>query len=586
MGKFNASEVRYLNNVISGDDLNKILKRILTDANDILLDYCGPNSGHMAIFNTTHDARKMTKFTRDGINILRAIEYANPIDSYVMSMLQYIGAGLERRAGDGTTSAMLLSVNIINRLRELCIGKDDSVVIPYHKLQKEYVDFSAWMLKKLKQASIVPKDGETELIRGIAYHQALTSSHGDVELANIVSELLASLPRRAWSHMIYRQEAIETDTRYRLEINTATYSCTGNLMDGRMNNAPLGNSMIHENAKVIIPPHELHSNSHLTIELVAMLEALDANSEPTVCLLLRPSNDVASTLYQLYARKRDENVKLAIVWLPDGIASRCNDVNAIYSIKNIDIINQSFESLLILENVTVKFEHDQLKLYGFGEYDAEGILKGSLEEKNAACRYLKILNMNIENFEAQKTQIGNADKANRLRTMRNNIEFKCLGNIVIGGQIYEATAAKDVLEDVLSATREAISSGVLLGGFRSISVIINDIDVELAKETLLKNMLAVFLLAIFDLNSAMINKSEYQQLVERIHDNTSLDIVSGAIVPFNTEGLTQREAPVITQSFSAYSEFLKRFGDLCPKIVCMTRMIVPDAINDLEGKQT
>jgi hypothetical protein len=587
-GRFSAKEERYRNNVLSGELLEQSLQRIINDVVAILQDYCGPNSGYIALFSTALDGRKVTKFTRDGINTLRAIEYVNPIDSYVVSLLQYIGAGLERRAGDGTTSSMILSAKLIQQMRANFTGVPHQ--LPYYKLQAAYQQYCELIITALAEYTIKPEETDHELIYGIAYHQALTSSHGDAELAKIVATLLSSLPRRAWSHMIYRQEAIETNERYRVELNDATYSCTCNLMDGRMCNTPLGNAVMYDSAVLIVPPYELNSNSVLTQMIMEKLEALTVDDPPTVCMFLRPANDVASALYQLYARKRAEGIKLVIVWLPDGVAARCNDVNAIYAIHGIDSIN-SEQPPLMLEGIKVHVEHDTIKLYNFGGYDETGIHIGASNPEHAVCRFLEVLNANIRNLEVDKTRINNASNAEKLKAMRNNIEFKCLGNIVIGGQIYESTAAKDVLEDVLSATREAITSGVLLGGFRSLQLASVELSIRLNRqqagsrsqteqERMVGVIASMFAGVINKFNQAMMGDLDAVPALSSIQ--TSVDVVTGAVIPFTRENLMKINHPMITQSFSAYTEFLKRFGDICPKIVCMTRMIVPNAINDLE----
>lgn len=567
--KFSTTKLRHVTNVISGDELNNTLETIVDDTCNLLLDYCGPTAGFAAIFSTLNDGRDSTKFTKDGINIIRALEYANPLDAYVLSLLRYIGAGLEKAAGDGTTSSMILCAKVLMRLRKEANKKDGPT---YRDVVDTYNAFVAAILLELDNLSI-NSGTDIDLVRGIGYHQALTSSHGDVELSELVSDLLASLPQRAWNHLIYRQEAIETDELYRVEINNSSYSCNATLLDGRMYNNELGNAVNHKSATLVVCPYELYTNSLEFTDVVELLEKRVKEDAPLVIVCPPPDSVVAKRIDTLYNEKRKEGCSITILWLTQPIAPRCEDSTAIFAICGIDSVTTE-QSLLILEDIPVKFEHHILKLYNLVEYTPEGYHPDLDDPASAVSRFLFVLDSNIQYAEDNPNQASAKRAMDRLHAIRNQVEFSGIGNIVIGGQIYGAESARDILEDVLAATRESITGGCLIGGYRSLAQAISNC-MDTTKTTPLFEAIAdAFYAAILELNLAISDNTR------GVSFDRSFNVITNTSEDFTKEALMDKNSGMVIQSTTSYKELLKRFGDIIPKIVCMTRMIVPNAIDE------
>ncbi len=111
------------------------------------------------------------------------------------------------------------------------------------------------ILPNLENEAITPQERDKDLIRGIAYHQAMTSSHGDEELAIMVADLLSSVPTKSWDHQTYRVESVETVDRFKVEYDEASFTTTdANLVDNRMFNNAFGNSVEYDTATLVVFP--------------------------------------------------------------------------------------------------------------------------------------------------------------------------------------------------------------------------------------------------------------------------------------------------------------------------------------------
>ena len=98
---------RGISNVIEQKVINTDLRRVSDNIFNVLKHHYGPYSG----FAAKDDGQPLneTIFTKDGIGIIRAIQYASPQEEWVRKTIAYIGSRMESSVGDGTTSAMMFT---------------------------------------------------------------------------------------------------------------------------------------------------------------------------------------------------------------------------------------------------------------------------------------------------------------------------------------------------------------------------------------------------------------------------------------------------------------------------------------------
>jgi chaperonin GroEL (HSP60 family) len=168
-----------LTNRIEHDDICEIMINTFNDIAEVLSDHCGPY-GQFAMITTPNNKVAEPVFTKDGIGIVRAMEYMSPMEEFVRTTLAYIGSRIETAAGDGTTSSMIICATGLSSLMSWL--QSAPYAYTYTKMIDVYNTFVASICKllnenkytvdKLQEKYSFPRK---ELIRRIAYNQAFTS---------------------------------------------------------------------------------------------------------------------------------------------------------------------------------------------------------------------------------------------------------------------------------------------------------------------------------------------------------------------------------------------------------------------------
>ena len=565
MGKESITKNRLTTNVVKDDALDDTLIGVADIVIGTLLEHCGPNSQFATIFGDNGAGQLTTKFTKDGIGILRSIEFNNAIDEMIMSLFKNVGHGMESKAGDGTTSSVIIALNAIKELRS----------DPTLREQYNYTTFMVAFRKacdtieeNMRLHSIKPDTTNTELLKGIAYHQSMTSAHGDKELSELVSELIGQVHPLALKHLIYRAEPIETDVRYRLEVETANYKCPAHLWDQHMYNTDLGDAVDYPDCTIVLPPYSLSSNSSSYGDLKRLIEELTPESDPLAIIVPPMDNAVIQELTTMYHIKRRENCKLAVFNLRKGFIPRCDDLTAIFAICGVDNMMND-PGLLIRDHAAVRFKYEQLSIENVCEYTEDGVHVDLHTEGTALSRLSLVIDSSIHGYEQQKNMRSDVGTiVSGLQRVRNNVSYKSLANVVIGGALYEQQANEDVIKDVLQAVRESILSGVALGGFKGLLTPLSSYMgvVEAKVHTVLHN------------GVDLVNNTFPWESIDYTCSQDATD-PKAPCIPLNEDTLTSRDNMLVVQSLTSYNEFFKRLCDVVPRMVYTNKIIVPNTTN-------
>ena len=577
--KIGSNQHRYKCNMMFDEALDESFEHICDKLLNVLKRYCGPYAGYAALFETMPDGRQATKFTRDGINIVSALEFVNPIDSCTLSLLKTVGHGMEKMAGDGTTSAIILCIEALRSLRGKLRGKN----IPYRKFFTAYSHVVYELVKMLDKQCIVPSNKAE--IKGVAYHQAMTSSHQDEEMATIIAELFSSIPVKAWTNIGYRMEARETNDRFRLEYDDSSFSCQANLMDNLMFTDDLG-TVSDVTGIVIVLPSEPITGSFVFDQALSIIHNLTPEDGPLTLISNQPDRKVYETLTKLYSTKFHEGCSFGIYWLPTntGQMARCTDLDAIYVCAGYDrrVLG---DKPLILENARLRWENSRLQIFDIAKYTEDGYHIDLLDEFSPLSKFIKMVDALIDSLTKElTTNIRNGETIRKLTALKNTLEFQRSGRVVIGGPIYEQIASKDVIDDVIRAVSISLREGCLLGGFRSMIPLLlnyrtqtNDACEQLIVDALVE--------VIADFNVFMYSECcSEEQLTDKLADIRSgvdsMDVITGKFTKFTADNLKSFEHPMILQSKTSYTEFLKRFGDVVPRMIYTTGISIPNAVDE------
>ena len=101
-------------NVIGTTKLREVQSETLEALADFLKPSFGPNGSN----TTIGGVNKLTQYTKDGKTILRDIELFGEIENTVKQDIYEVTRNVVKKVGDGTTSAIILSHLIFERLKE------------------------------------------------------------------------------------------------------------------------------------------------------------------------------------------------------------------------------------------------------------------------------------------------------------------------------------------------------------------------------------------------------------------------------------------------------------------------------------
>lgn len=180
-----------ISNVINYDHLSDLYTSILDDLSDILVRSYGPY-GSNSLIQKGPDTFPV--YTKDGHTILSNVKYHNIVERTITSNILSITEYIVKSVGDGTTSAVLLSRNILNGLLQLqhLFKSEGYVIAPVLiiRLFKETVD---------KMIDIIRDNGrEMDVVNLDPFHISMISTNGDEDISLRIQKLYEELGKEVY----------------------------------------------------------------------------------------------------------------------------------------------------------------------------------------------------------------------------------------------------------------------------------------------------------------------------------------------------------------------------------------------------
>lgn len=161
-------------NIVKGKELRKVQQDTLHTIKDSLVNTFGPNG------STTMIKKSPSEFaltTKDGHTVLSNIKFTGMIESTVVQEINELTTHIVKTVGDGTTSAIILSSIIFDKLVESNLqGHPSNIIKAFKEAVKEIID------------EISEKDN-TEVSLNDIYNIALTSTNNNTEIANYLYDI-------------------------------------------------------------------------------------------------------------------------------------------------------------------------------------------------------------------------------------------------------------------------------------------------------------------------------------------------------------------------------------------------------------
>ena len=176
-----------ISNVVNYDRLGDLYIQILEDLSNILEKSYGPYGSNTLIQNQPGVA---PFYTKDGHTILGSVKYHNIIEKSIVSNILSITEYIVKHVGDGTTSAVLLSYEILKNLKEYM--KEYPEIQPVRLVQSfnKAVEVICECIKNHgREFDIEKKD---------PYYISMISTNGDDEVSQQIQTLYKELGKELY----------------------------------------------------------------------------------------------------------------------------------------------------------------------------------------------------------------------------------------------------------------------------------------------------------------------------------------------------------------------------------------------------
>ncbi len=568
MGKKVLNSNLNITNIIPKEGVRKSMLDTLSMLSDILEDHCGPYSTKAMLAPQVHMGGE-PQFTTDGINIIKSIEFANPLQDLVQNILVYIGARVDTAGADGTTSSMMIVINALRNLIETMPEK-----VTYEELTQAYSEFEEYMLKYINDNTIKVDPNDHKAVREFTKLQAMTSSHNNEELSDVVSELFASTKSEAWNFVSFERSAYETEDVYKLVLDDSNF---------KMKCQPFSNQMMGGVDGVSVEP--------LTGKMICVIDGLVAGSvgfetftdaitdaviNNTPLLIVTPtqiSQDVDEKLHEKLGAWQDHKVKIFIADL--------NSMNATHTpFKAIKLLcgqnpDNAMKKFEVVDNVTFTYTNGSLYLTGLYEESEDGVCPLMHDESVKGIKFrerLEMIKTGIDNLKNSNQQTDVTRKIMELSGLYNNMYLSQSARIVIGGAAYDNTEAIDICNDTLGATRNALLNGSTVGGMGTM-------ESGLMRMPATSNTLKLIIVDAF--KNAIVKLHKVTNLGEVVDNNEYSTIPDNSVYDVVNKHWTQD----IRQPSAVDKEVIKRFGEVALKYAFTSKVIVPHSVYDPNAKQ-
>jgi len=581
-------------NIIEHDVMARDLSITFQRIFDLLSKHFGPY-GKYAMLVDPYNPLIEPVHTKDGINILRYVEMVSPMEKVIKNAIAHIGAGIEKAAGDGTTSSMMLVCAALKHL----LASLGSEHISHGQLRTAFVELVTHIKNYYKDTSItlekmveLYEGNKTKAVHDIAYWQSYSSSHGDEELSQAVAKLFSSVPDEVWKYLIYRHDDYESDKRFEVIEGRGQFEFDAKILNPCVYNQDLQSWFKStENMHVFLIDGVLLFDAPRHKEFWKKLEDLSESGEKyAVIMEARIDSSVHSKLNNLML-KYPEQLAVFLHNVSDETDQTFRSILAC-----LNKLDQMKDTPIEIPNATIEFQNNMLYLANVFTINDKGVNPDAFDIKHNAYSFVSWAVNKIKYFENCPGNQQAAVKAS-VAKLRKSINSVLIGKqpvLFIGGLAYDNVAAEDVVYDCLLAVRTSLMEGFVPGGNKWLYAAITNYlcspcdPEDIDRENTITNELAVvfrkalqdiFVVAIGTLPlkySGMIICEYAYNSFDFLNPSQTCDIrhLSDSISRFKDKKVN---SALIIQPTNVDLEVLERFGEVALKYVMTDRIITKDA---------
>lgn len=443
-------------NIVKGQELRKVQQDTLHVIKESLVNTFGPNGSTTMIKRAPSE---LVLTTKDGHTVLSNIKFTGMIESTVVQEINELTTHIVKTVGDGTTSAIILSSIIFDKLVETDLKGHPSAII---KAFKEAVD------DIIKEIS---KNDNKEVNLNDIYNIALTSTNNNIEIANYLYEIY-----KEFGNDVFIDVGISNDENTKIKYYNGTTLRAGYLDPVMITNQAKGTAELPDpHIYIFRDPIDTPDMINLMNAIIKqnIVDPLNQTGNVNNCIntvIMAPkiSMDLAQTMNEIVMQMHQYKLPLLIItnifsedvyedlivltgakpinrYIDPEIQKLDIEAGKAPTMENITTFAGTTE-LIVADASTTKFIRPAYMYKpGTEEYTDEfnNLIK-ALESE---------LQMDIENNETI-TKIGKMKR--RINALKANmVEF------LIGGvSVADRDSVRDLVEDAVKSLRSACNYGV------------------------------------------------------------------------------------------------------------------------------
>ena len=476
-------------NSIPKEDFFSMMNKVFQEVADNLTAHCGPYSRSALVVSPSGGKYETNTFTKDGRNIVAAMNFVSPIEEIIKEMLLYIGSRVDNKAGDGTTSSMYIASRFFSLMSEAY--KDKTVnsrqfALAYKKFEKILLDsleHQKITLDQLYQDLELSKDGKDvarkkaqKLVGAIAAIQTLASSGGDTELAKCMYDIYCQSPKGTWDYVAIYHQKWESSAKYAVEFDPYDHWLTANILTPGMLNENLY-SEYKDNVDILVLPQEVPGGGVLADEVETYLQSIHNDERDRTLVIFCRSIDAKILRIIQNHNASNAHFKICVFEHLDEFSVTSVSMGLIgLSLsggKDPFMVGKTgvghLDESYVLKDVEVHYKNHKLyvnKLFTKWVEDEDDPCHPFYRDPDKFKPFTYFLKSLQNRVEKLKDDINQTQYKNEIDQLQNEISRMCFPRrpyLLVGGSSHDHAEAVDVIRDCAGAINSALTDGFICG---------------------------------------------------------------------------------------------------------------------------
>lgn len=451
-----------MNNVVSEEKLKKVQQETLNSLSDFLSKTYGPMGSYTGIISGTNKDTIQTIYSKDGLKVLKNILFDSPIELSIQAEVREVCSYVEKKVGDGTTSAVILSSLIYSGLLNII---NEHKVAP-RRIVKEFKNVVDLLQKKILENK---KDITIEDV----YDICMISTNGNEEVSTNIKNIYAE-----YGFNVNIETGISNDQDSKIKIYdgltiNAGYSDPAYINNIEKGTCTIDNAHIYAFQDPVDTPEMINFMEKIIMDNIIIPGKESRAMIPTVIIAPMISRDVSGILTNLismlyeYNKENAANEKPPIMiitnlsGLDEAIAldiTRLCNCKYIKKYINPDIQKEAQEKGDAPTEDTI---HDfagkcdqVISDYEKTKFINPDDIKNGGKNYAVLVEYLKSSIKNAKDVDEDVVTVGRLKK--RLRCLESNMVEYLVGGISVS----DRDSLRDLVEDAVKNCASAAEYGV------------------------------------------------------------------------------------------------------------------------------